>query len=231
MSDFSSITTRLPLLLILLLAPGVGLAAQEPATEEQPPLAASEQPGTQEHAPLRLSEEPWAQADDASRLSPGWRLVTEAGVGVLLGLGGGYAGIVTSQAMCDADLLGFQGGFMPCLGPNLIGVLLGVGIGIPLGVWSSGQLMGGDGNLMGALAGSLLGLLPGILVAMFVPHTLGLPLAFSFPLMGAMVGYELTRPERAPGPQAPAMASAPRRLQPVLAFSSRGALVGLGGSF
>ncbi|WP_309891100.1 hypothetical protein [Archangium sp.] len=57
---------------------------------------------------------------------------------------------------------------------------------------------------------------------------LGVPLA----MVDSIVGYELTQSE--PGrtvPRASTVASVRPRLHPVLGFSPRGALVGLGGSF
>lgn len=219
------------LLLLLLLAPGVGLAAQETAaTEQQPPPASSGLPGTQARAPLRLSEDALSREETASRPSRGARILAEAGGGLLAGLGGGFAGVMTGNAMCEEGLVGPPGGFlMPCLGANLVGLLLGVGVGVPLGVWGGGLLMGGNANPLGAMAGVGLGLVAGVFVGMTVPSPLGFLLALSLPLIGSIMGYEATQPD--PGPRAPAVASTPPRLQPVLAFSPHGALVGLGGSF
>lgn len=58
------------------------------------------------------------------------------------------------------------------------------------------------------------------------------PLALAAAVAGPIVGYELSqRPWPSPG-QAPSLPSSARpRVLPVLAFSSRGAALGLGGSF
>ncbi|WNG61722.1 hypothetical protein F0U59_48665 [Archangium gephyra] len=75
MNEVLSAPSRLPLLLILLLVPGVGLAApesvhpplarhsalSEPLSE--PRMASSGLPGTDARAPLRLREDDWAQAE------------------------------------------------------------------------------------------------------------------------------------------------------------------------
>ncbi|WP_375768566.1 hypothetical protein NR798_43955 [Archangium gephyra] len=223
MTAFLSPPSSLSLLLLLLLAPGVGLAGQEALTP-----TASGQPGTQEGASLRLREDDWTQED--ARPSRGLRILAETGAGLLTGLGGGVAGAFAGGALCEAGVVGSKSGFLSCLEPAASGLLLGAGAGFALGVWWGGEAAGGDGRLLGALAGfgscAALGLLWG--VAAGTPST-GLLVAIPLSLIGSIVGYELTQQAPASGPQAPAVASA--RFQPVLAFSSRGALVGLGGSF
>jgi hypothetical protein len=74
----------------------------------------------------------------------------------------------------------------------------------------------GSGGLAGLLVGTVLLGNPSAGLA------LGIPLA----LIGSIVGYELT--ERG---AAPAMLSARPRLLPLLAVSSHGGLLGLGGTF
>jgi hypothetical protein len=77
-------------------------------------------------------------------------------------------------------------------------------------------------------AGAVLGVVTGVAIGR---PDLGLFFTLPGALIGAIVGYELSQRAPAPGPQAPAVASARPRLQPVLGFSPRGAVVGLGGTF
>jgi hypothetical protein len=201
-------------LCLLLLVPRVGLAA--------------------EPAPLRLTEDSPLTASKPSRPSRGLRILAETGAGLLLGTGLGFAGMLAGSALCEDGVFGEPSGFLPCLPAAAGGIVLGVGLGFPLGVFSGGELAGGDGRLYGPLLGMASGLVASVLVAallgnIYNAYYLSLP----FLAVGSIVGYELTeRGEPAPqAPGTPAVASARPRLQPVLALSPRGALVGLGGSF
>ncbi|AKJ08136.1 hypothetical protein ATI61_107567 [Archangium gephyra] len=231
-------SSRLSLLLLLLLAPGLGLAAQEESTAPrstvlEPRLASSGLPGTDTRAPLRLRGDEGAPPEDA-RPSTALRILAETGAGLLTSLGGGVVGAFIGGGLCEAGITGSPSGFLPCLNSTATGLLLGGGAAFALGVWWGGEAAGGDGKLTGALlgfgtcaaAGLLLGLASGN------PAT-GLLVAIPFSLIGSIIGYESTQREPAPGPgaPAPAVASARPRLQPVLAFSPRGTLVGLGGTF
>jgi len=235
--------SRLPLLLILLLVPGVGLADQEApatpasppsATVEQPPPASSAQPGTQPRAPRRLREET-EEERERSRLPRGGRIFAETGAGLLTSAGLGVVGLAVGTGMCWWGLLvNGADGFDACPAQLGIGTLVGVGLGLPLGVFWGGQAVGGRGNLLGALGG----MTGGALVGFFGGWLLGwheldrILISVPLALVGSIVGYELTQSE--PGPTAPRaspVASVRPRLHPVLGFSRRGALVGLGGSF
>ena len=239
MTDFPAIVSRLPLLL-LLLAPGVGLAAQEPPvlpeardTVRRPLLASSGLPGTDERAPLRLSEEDWAQSErEESRPPRALRILAETGAGLLTGAGGGVLGFLAGSGLCGAGIVGNRGGFFGCLDAAAIGLLLGAGTGVALGVWWGGEVAGGDGKLLSALAGMGSGVVLGFLVGV-VARRPDLGIVFTVPgaLIGTIVGYELSQRTLVPGPQSPGVASARPRLQPLLAFSPHGGLVGLGGSF
>jgi hypothetical protein len=238
---------RLPLFLLLLLVPGLGFAGQEaPATPppsqsdtvEAPPPASSEQPGTQQHPPRRLSDErDWVREyeRERSRPSQGLRIFAETGAGLLTSAGLGVVGLLVGTGMCWGDLIQ-QGADATngCLAKIGGGALLGVGLGFPLGVFWGGQAAGGRGSVLGALGGmaggAVVGLLGGSLLAQNIGGgiLLGLPMA----MVGSIVVYELTQSEPGPAsPRAPSVASTRPRLQPVLGFSQRGALVGLGGTF
>lgn len=247
MTNALSTPARLPLFLLLLLVPGLGLAGQEApatpppshsATAEAPPPASSGLPGTQQHPPRRLRDErDWVREyeRERSRPSQGLRIFAETGAGLLTSAGLGLVGLLAGTGMCWVGLVQ-QGADATnaCLGALGGGALLGVGLGFPLGVFWGGQAAGGRGSVLGALGGmaggAVVGLLGGSLLARDVSggFLLGVPLA----LIGSIVGYELT--QREPGhssPRAPPVASTRPRLQPVLGFSPRGALVGLGGNF
>ncbi|HZI03445.1 MAG TPA: hypothetical protein VEZ71_05455 [Archangium sp.] len=233
MTNPLSSPSRLPLLLLLLLAPGVGLAAQEPTSLREPRLASSGLPGTDERAPLRLSGEDWAQGEKEDfRPHRALRILAETGAGLLTGAGGGVLGFLAGSGLCGAGLVGNRGGFFGCLDAAAIGLILGAGTGVSLGVWWGGEAAGGDGKLLGALAGMGSGAVLGVVAGVVVGRP-DLGFVFSVPgaLIGAIVGYELSQRAPAFGPPSPAVASARPRLQPLLAFSPHGALVGLGGSF
>ncbi|HLM44627.1 MAG TPA: hypothetical protein VK458_12210 [Myxococcaceae bacterium] len=117
----------------------------------------------------------------------------------------------------------------------VIGGILGLGLGFPLGVFWGGEVTGGDGKLYGPLLGTLAGIVAGALLAVALDtyYTSVFFLAPPFMMAGSIVGYELTTRD-VPMPQSPRaslVVSSRPRLQPVLSVSSRGALLGLGGSF
>lgn len=225
----SSGSTLLLLLSLLVLVPRVGLAAAVLTPEP------SGLPGTSEPAPLRLGEDSLAQGPERSRTPRGLRILAETGAGLLTGAGLGAAGVLASNQLCRMDLLGPSGGgLMSCLDQVVMGTFLGFGLGFPLGVFWGGEVTGGDGKLYGPLLGMLAGVAAGVLAAVALDTYTGFyVLALPFMVGVSIVGYELTTRE-APVPhalKAPAVASSRPRLQPVLAFSSRGTLLGLGGSF
>ena len=233
MTNPPSSPSRLPLLLLLLLAPGVSLAAQEPSPLLEPRLASSGLPGTDERAPLRLSEEDGAQGErEESRPPRALRILAETGAGLLTGAGGSVLGALAGVSLCEAGVAGTRGGFLSCVDGAIIGLAVGAGIGLPLGVWWGGEAAGGDGKLLGVLAGMGSGMVLGFLAGVVVGRP-DFGLGFTVPgaLIGGIVGYELSQPSLASGPPSPAVASARPRLQPLLAFSPHGGLVGLGGSF
>lgn len=241
MNDVLSAPSRIPLLLILLLAPGVGLAAPESAPPplarhsalSEPPLASSGLPGTDARAPLQLREDDWAQAEkEDPRPHRALRILVETGASLLTGTGGGFLGLLAGGGLCAAGVVGNRSGFLGCLDSAALGLILGAGLGVSLGVWWGGEVAGGDGKLLGALAGMGSGIVLGLVTGLAAGRgDLGLYFTVPGAVLGAIVGYELSQRSPAPGSPSPAVASARPRLQPVLAFSSRGTLVGLGGTF
>ncbi|MFE8603142.1 hypothetical protein [Archangium violaceum] len=234
MTNHSSIPSRLPLLLLLVLTPGVGLAAEAPvppglragAPVQRLLQAHSGQPGTAEREPLRLREDdPLQRYEDSRPPSHGMRILAEVAAGLVTSIGPGIAGGYVASSLCQAGIVGSVGGFMPCLGPALAGVLVGGGAGFSLGVWWGGELAGGDGRLLGALGGFAVSAALGTSLALATQEpSVGLLVGVPLTLLGSIMGYELT--QRTVGPSYRA------RVQPMLAFSPRGAWVGgLGGSF
>ncbi|WP_143196100.1 hypothetical protein [Archangium sp. Cb G35] len=234
MTNHPPLPSRLSLLLILLLTPGVGLAAEAPfpsglragAPVQRLLQAHSGQSGTDERAPLRLREDDPVQRYENSRPPPqGVRILAEVAAGLVTSLGPGIAGGYAASSLCDAGVIGSSGGFMPCLGPALSGVLVGGGAGFALGVWWGGELAGGDGKLLGALGGFAVSAALGTTLALTTQEpSVGLLVGVPLSLLGSIVGYEIT--QRTVG------SSYQARVQPVLAFSRRGTVVGgLGGSF
>ncbi|WPB78033.1 hypothetical protein KYC5002_02550 [Archangium violaceum] len=234
MTNRASIPSRLPLLLLLVLTPGVGLAAEAPvppglragAPVQRLLQAHSGQPGTAEREPLRLREDDPVQRYENSHPPPqGVRILAEVAAGLVTSIGPGIAGGYVASSLCQAGIVGSVGGFMPCLGPALAGVLVGGGAGFSLGVWWGGELAGGDGRLLGALGGFAVSTALGASLALATQEpSVGLLVGVPVTLLGSIMGYELT--QRTVGPSYRA------RVQPMLAFSPRGAWVGgLGGSF
>lgn len=199
-------------LCLLFLIPGVSFAA-EGFGHAPAPL-----PGMQES-----SWDAWEEDQPASSSGRGLRIAAETGAGLLgslaLGLGGSLAGV----GICEG--LQLEKGFLACLDAVIYGLAAGIVLGTPLGVWGGGEATDGNGSLLATLAGSGLGILVslGIIGATHgegLESTLGfLTVAIGPSLVGSILGYELTQREKPP------------RLQPTLSFSSRGAVLGLGGCF
>jgi hypothetical protein len=230
MTRLLSFGSRLSLLLsLLLLVPRVGLAAAVLTPEP------SGVPGTSEPAPLWLTNDD-SQYPRPARQRPreGLRILAETGAGLVtsagLGAGGGRAGLM----LCGKGVLD-DGGLLPCLDAFGLGAYVGFGLGFSLGVFWGGEATQGEGKLYGPLLGTVAGVAMGFLLSMVTIRSPAATYVFSIPflMIGPIVGYELTV-RRGPAPQSPrepAMASPRPRLQPVLAFSAKGALLGLGGSF
>ncbi|PTL83214.1 hypothetical protein DAT35_14550 [Vitiosangium sp. GDMCC 1.1324] len=215
----------------MLLVPRVGLAAEDaPRTTTAAGSSSSDSglPGTQERAPVRLGGDAGSWAREPERPSRGLRILAETGASLLTGLGGGFVGMLAGDGLCGSANIGRSGDFLPCLEATGVGLLAGAGLGFSLGTFWGGEVAGGDGRLLGALVGMGSGALVGILAgtAMSSIFLAGVVLGIPLSLIGSIVGYELTE-QGTP----PAAVSARPRLQPVLAVSSHGGLLGLGGTF
>jgi hypothetical protein len=242
MANGPSTWLKLPLLLSLLLVPREGLAAQdaplanpETPAQSETPSTDSRIPGTEEHEPPRLiNDGSWAREPQRKGAPVGLRILAEVGAGSLAAAGGGLVGGLGGLGLCEA--LGGQLPYVGCVWGALFGAGLGVTVGYPVGVWWGGEATGGDGSLLAAFggmgAGGLVGVLLGLVVGRVDDKTLGPLLGIVGGLAamsGPIIGYELSR-KREPR-RGSAVASSRPRLQPLLSVTSRGALLGLGGSF
>jgi hypothetical protein len=245
MTNSSSTWLKLPLLLpLLLLVPREGLAAQDaPLADPETPARSetrstdSRIPGTEEHESPRLSDDgSWAREPQRKGAPTGLRLLAEVGAGSLTAVGGGLVGGLGGLGLCEA--LGGQLPYVGCVWGALFGAGLGLTVAYPVGVWWGGEATGGDGSLLAAFggmgAGGLVGVLLGLMVGR-VDEPMGPLLGIVGGLAamsGPIIGYELSRKREPRQPRmGSAVASSRPRIQPLLSVTSRGALLGLGGSF
>ena len=137
-----------------------------------------------------------------------------AGLGAIGGLAGAYAGL-------NVDLLsGHEAG-----AGLSVGTAFGYTLGAAPGIWLAGRAMGGDGAFGWTLLGCALG--TGVSAALLALDDRPPMLAFAatVPLLGGIVGYELSSHSRRAKPAARAAAST--LLRPTLGPRS----VGLAGAF
>lgn len=204
----SSLSRSLLLSSVLLLLPGTGFAASSYR------LLEAELP-----APALESEQPWR--------APGLlRVGTELALGTVGGVGLGYAGLYGGARVCSVQGNVERG----CLVEVLTGLWTGSSLGFALGVWGGGSLMGGRGHLLPVLGGLAAGWLLGAGSFHLTRGTIT-PLtgaALLTPYVFSLVAYELS--SAAAWKKAPPR-TAIARVQPVLSFSSQGALLGLAGTF
>lgn len=218
MMTFPPRHSRMSLLLtLLLLAPGVGLAAEEtppPAdapTEQSTPSPDSPVPGTGTRPKLRLMDTP---APEPTRPSQPLRILAEVGAGLLTGTGGFLVGFmslfVLGGNIFDTSVVGL-----------IAPILVGIGSGVALGTWWGGELTGGDAKLEATFLGMLLGGTAGVLMSIPMGNPfLSLVTCPPLMLLGSIIGYEST--ERG---------ATIKSVQPLLSVSSRGATFGLAGTF
>jgi hypothetical protein len=233
-------STHSLLLCLVLLAPRTGLGARDVPEASAPereslmsevPTLVPGLPGTEEQVPRRLLLEPTSSTTGRAPL--GVRLLAEAGAGLVMSVSSGFVALLGGLAWCEATgafELEVRGLIVDCASLPLLGALVAVPVGMPLGVWLGGEAFGGDGKLLATLAGMGAGLLGGGALLLVSPDLV--PLALALAVSGPFIGYELSqRPRLSSGPAPLPASSARPRLQPVLAFSSRGAVLGLGGTF
>ncbi|MDY7226808.1 hypothetical protein [Hyalangium rubrum] len=207
------------LVFLLLVVPGIGLAAQELAPE------AERIPGTETPASLRLVEVP-REAEPVQRIHPVMRVTAEVGAMLVTSATMGVPGFFAGGAICEAFDLG-NPGYFRCLNEALYGAAVGMVVGAPLGVWWGGKLARGKGTFMGALLGTGVAVAAGAINSVLITNDDLKPFPIPiFSLIGAVVGYELSHGANS-APRLASMAS----FQPVLAISGKSAALGLGGRF
>jgi hypothetical protein len=155
---------------------------------------------------------------------PALRVGAEIGAMAVTATALGAGGYLLGLKSCDER----RSGGLGCLDREAIGLIGGVAIGAPIGTLWGGELAGGQGTFLGTLLGSGAGLAAGAGVSLLVTNndlkSFCLPLGT---MIGSVVGYEVSHGLAPPQPIELASAS----VQPVLAVSHRGAVLGLSGIF
>lgn len=132
-------------------------------------------------------------AEDVEDGRPG-RIGAEVGLGLLGGTAGFFSGGLLGYGLCG--LGGGGGREWGCLAPALLGAHLGAFVGISMGVYGGGELAGGDGGLGWTFLGSTAGLVSAgtiLWAAEVEPGSVAWwLLGVGLPLVGGIVGYELT---------------------------------------
>jgi hypothetical protein len=156
------------------------------------------------------------------------RFVLEALAGGGTGLVAGIAGIFTGALLNGGDCSSAS-----CAVPVLGAMSLGIVVGTPLGVYGVGRTMDGHGTYWASLLGTALGSAVGLALAVITydagVDVLTLASIVVGPVVGAMVGYEISNSRRAPlaeptASQSPASASF--QWTPVLRLTRSGGLMG-----
>jgi hypothetical protein len=151
------------------------LVPAEPAPESDP---------VQAHVPM-YAHEPEARTGP-SVPQPFRGLLESLGAGATGAVGGLLGMLLLSQfGDCDGD---------GCLGLVLLGGMGGAAVGVPIGVFGAGRLMGVRGGLGSSYLGMLIGGGSSVLLALAINDDeglafIGIPAAS---LLGAIIGFELS---------------------------------------
>jgi hypothetical protein len=159
----------------------------------------------------------------AANTHPALRVTAEVGAMTVTSAALGAGGYLLGLKTCDE-----RGEGLGCLDRMAFGLLGGVTVGAPVGTLWGGELAGGQGTFLGVLLGSGAGLAVGAGASLLVSNDDLKP--FCLPLgtmIGSVVGYEVSH-GLATHPRIEVASAA---VQPVLAFSNRGAVLGLNGIF
>jgi hypothetical protein len=221
-------------LCLALLVSGLGFA-QAPVASP-PPLVPAEGPPAQE-APVGevIPHTQRPQFPPSGPFEPA-NVVLEAAGGMVgavgLGIGGTAAlyGLLSLSSSCDGEDL--------CPLAAALFALPITALGLPLGVWTVGKLLdNGPGQFLPSFLGTFAGVGAALLLIVTQSQLLiGLGLAL-LPLSGAVIGYELSRPDVPDEPGGPSddrrgngygseYSSTSVRLSPVLGFTPGGGLMG-----
>lgn len=151
------------------------------------------QPGAMAPGTMATSGQGARQAQaESNGLVP--RLLIEPLMGSLVGWSGGVIGLlIGASAGSCFDTTTFESWSMgSCITGMIVGMYIGLLVGIPAGVAWAGSWFGGMGTFVSAFLGTLAGTAISILVASLVQDTSVGAGLFFVPLVGAMVGYELS---------------------------------------
>ncbi|MFL5350503.1 MAG: hypothetical protein ACJ8AT_37510 [Hyalangium sp.] len=212
---------KLPVLLsLLLLVPGVGLAAESTSPSSEP------LPGTAPSAALHLVEES-EKTEPAQHSNPVLRVAAEIGGELATSIVVAYPGAFVGEALCSKFHLSTPNSFLPCLDYAGYGFLVAVSLAAPLGVWAGGTLAGGRGTLLGAYLGmgvaAALGFVATLPIYNNDVRVFVVPL---FSVVGAIIGYEVSHSS-----EVSALDASLARVQPLMTVSAHGGALGLGGRF
>jgi hypothetical protein len=213
---------KLPVLLsLLLLVPGVGLAAEGTSPSPEP------LPGMAPREPLHLVKD-HEQPRTVPHSNPVLRVAAEIGVEMLTALLVGLPSALVGNSLCHKFDLSSGYSPYPCDIYAAYGFATGVTLSAPLGVWLGGKLANGQGTLLGAYLGAGVGALLGLGAMVALTNTDARPTFIPlFSMVGAIIGYEVSHHSEASA----AVDASLARVQPVLAVSAHGGALGLGGRF
>lgn len=216
-------------LCLTLLASGLGFA-QAPATTAPPLVPATGLPEAQpppgELIPHTGEDADEPQGPSARLFDPAFdrtNMAFEALGGLAAGVGVSLGGALIYTARHREGSCGEDEGL--CQLAAIVYTYPFVALSLPLGVWTVGKLLGGQGRFLPTLGGMAVGLVAA-LPSLFVASDSLLVLEASFvllPLAGSIIGYELSRP----GPsRLSEHASTGSGLVPVLGFTPNGGVLG-----
>ncbi|MBL8955972.1 MAG: hypothetical protein JNK82_34675 [Myxococcaceae bacterium] len=166
-------------------------------------LSADPEPALEAPCPERTTVLP--QPQPGCRASP-WLRVARVAVEVVLGTGLSLAGeLLGAYAGLNVDLLsGREAG----LGASL-GAAVGAILTAPAAVWLGGRMMGGDGSFGWTVLGGAAGTAVAAGIIGIKNTTVAWAFAAAMPVLGAVLGYELSSHRHRSEAPAPAVGIAP----------------------
>lgn len=225
------------LLLVLTAVPSAALA--QPKLDGALELAPPPPPSYTEVDVAVYASTPGAPAAPSALAAPGapledratsgsrvGRISAELALGAAGMFGGGLAGFAIGAAACDSSATDAE--WFPCLGPMAIGGAIGAVAGTPLAIWLGGTALDGNGGFGWTLLGSSAGFLAWAAVAAAAEGDMGAWLGLALPLVGGVLGFELTSDSSARAANA---ARERTHLSAGLAPRRGGATVSLTGNF
>ncbi len=146
--------------------------------------------------------------------------IVGGGLGLVVGL------LISPAACSDSD------DAFCSLGPALLGLTIGAGVGLPIGTYGAGRLLGGRGGFGFTFLGMLLGGAVGTGIALLTSDEVGVISVTVGALGGAALGFELSQPSSGSLPGAQLQANAALSVLPIIGVTPQGGLqAGLTGRF